>query len=57
MTRIMAIEGRKVTVYNSYSEAESKTGLSTLEIARLINNGKMKNGICFDISLDSDDKE
>ena len=57
MTRIMAIDGRHVTIYESFTEAARKTGISEVSIKKLIDNGKMKEGYCFDITLDSKDKE
>ena len=57
MTKIMAIEGRKVTIYDSYTDASYKTGLSPADILRLVENGRMKDGICFDIPLDVNVKE
>ena len=53
----MAIDGRHVTIYESFTEAARKTGISGVSIKKLIDNGKMKEGYCFDITLDSKDKE
>jgi hypothetical protein len=53
----MVIDGRHVSTYDSFQHAARMTGFTEEAIAKLINNGKMRDGLCFDIALDSDDKE
>jgi hypothetical protein len=57
LTKIMVIDGRHVSTYDSFQHAARMTGFTEEAIAKLINNGKMRDGLCFDIALDSDDKE